>query len=83
MEKIKARREYGIFVGVNRRSNEFLIADEKGIRKARPIRRIPKEKLGEIRMRIEKYQKELLVKRGKERMRDLKNQRKLEERKKR
>eukprot|EP00973_Karenia_brevis_P049348 6845816-Karenia_brevis.AAC.1 len=42
LEKIKPRMEYGIFVGVNRKSNEFLIADEEGIRRVRSIRRIPK-----------------------------------------
>eukprot|EP00973_Karenia_brevis_P039235 5418123-Karenia_brevis.AAC.1 len=26
LEKIKARMEYGIFVGINRKSNEFLVA---------------------------------------------------------
>eukprot|EP00973_Karenia_brevis_P070602 9814652-Karenia_brevis.AAC.1 len=35
--------EYGIFVGVNRKSNEFLIADQEGIGRVRPIRRIPEE----------------------------------------
>eukprot|EP00973_Karenia_brevis_P092193 12411240-Karenia_brevis.AAC.1 len=43
MEKIKPRMEYGIFVGINRKSNEFLIATEEGIRKARTIKRIPKD----------------------------------------
>eukprot|EP00973_Karenia_brevis_P058224 8105965-Karenia_brevis.AAC.1 len=43
LEKIKPRMEYGIFVGVNRRSNEFLIAYEEGIRRVRSIRRIPEE----------------------------------------
>eukprot|EP00973_Karenia_brevis_P039145 5406214-Karenia_brevis.AAC.1 len=43
MEKIKSEFEYGIFVGVNRRSNEFLVADEEGIRRVRSIRRIPQE----------------------------------------
>eukprot|EP00973_Karenia_brevis_P059881 8335442-Karenia_brevis.AAC.1 len=43
LEKIKPRMEYGILVGVNRRSNAFLIADEEGIRRVRSIRRIPKE----------------------------------------
>eukprot|EP00973_Karenia_brevis_P081771 11337077-Karenia_brevis.AAC.1 len=31
MEKIKSKFEYGFCVGVNRRSNEFLVADENGI----------------------------------------------------
>eukprot|EP00973_Karenia_brevis_P072590 10083313-Karenia_brevis.AAC.1 len=35
--------EYGIFVGVNTKSDEFLIADEEGIRRVSSIRRIPKE----------------------------------------
>eukprot|EP00973_Karenia_brevis_P094081 12420629-Karenia_brevis.AAC.1 len=43
MEKIKSGWEYEIFVGVNRRSNELLIADEEGIRRVRSIKRIPKE----------------------------------------
>eukprot|EP00973_Karenia_brevis_P051198 7111157-Karenia_brevis.AAC.1 len=43
MENIKSKFGYGIFVGVNRRSNEFLVADVVGFRRARPIRRIPKE----------------------------------------
>eukprot|EP00973_Karenia_brevis_P020484 2813536-Karenia_brevis.AAC.1 len=44
MEKIKSRWGYGIFVGGNRKSSEFLIANEEGIRKSRSIRRIAKEK---------------------------------------
>eukprot|EP00973_Karenia_brevis_P018495 2535040-Karenia_brevis.AAC.1 len=43
LEKIKARMEYGIFVGVNRKSNEFLVATVEGVKKARTIKRIPKE----------------------------------------
>eukprot|EP00973_Karenia_brevis_P021175 2910711-Karenia_brevis.AAC.1 len=43
LEKIKPRMEYGMFVGANRKSNEFLIADEEGVRRVRSIRRIPKE----------------------------------------
>eukprot|EP00973_Karenia_brevis_P035878 4950824-Karenia_brevis.AAC.1 len=43
LEKINPRMKYGIFVGVNRKSNQFLIADEDGIRRVRSIRRIPKE----------------------------------------
>eukprot|EP00973_Karenia_brevis_P048619 6749798-Karenia_brevis.AAC.1 len=43
MEKIKSNLEYGIYVGVNRRSNELLIADEEGTRRVRSRRRIPKE----------------------------------------
>eukprot|EP00973_Karenia_brevis_P076449 10621736-Karenia_brevis.AAC.1 len=35
MEKFNARLGYGIFVGVNRRSNEFWIADEEEVRKAK------------------------------------------------
>eukprot|EP00973_Karenia_brevis_P067240 9350349-Karenia_brevis.AAC.1 len=35
--------EYGIFVGINRKSNEFLIATVEGIKKARTVKRIPKE----------------------------------------
>eukprot|EP00973_Karenia_brevis_P024220 3344372-Karenia_brevis.AAC.1 len=34
LEKIKAKFEYGILVGANRRSNEFLVADEEGVRRA-------------------------------------------------
>eukprot|EP00973_Karenia_brevis_P061036 8487532-Karenia_brevis.AAC.1 len=40
MEKIKPRMEYGIFVGVSRKSGEFLVSDKDGIRKVRTIRRI-------------------------------------------
>eukprot|EP00973_Karenia_brevis_P062009 8624313-Karenia_brevis.AAC.1 len=43
MEKIKPRMEYGIFVGINRKSNEFLVATVDGIKKSRTIKRIPKE----------------------------------------
>eukprot|EP00973_Karenia_brevis_P013555 1840926-Karenia_brevis.AAC.1 len=42
IEKIKPRMEYGIFVGINRKSNKFLIATVDGTRKARTIKRIPK-----------------------------------------
>eukprot|EP00973_Karenia_brevis_P080144 11117864-Karenia_brevis.AAC.1 len=35
--------EYGIMVGVNRKSNEFLISTVNGISKCRTIKRIPKE----------------------------------------
>eukprot|EP00973_Karenia_brevis_P002448 330544-Karenia_brevis.AAC.1 len=38
MEKIKPRMEYGIFVGVSRKSGEFLVSDKDGIRRA-PWRR--------------------------------------------
>eukprot|EP00973_Karenia_brevis_P061296 8525421-Karenia_brevis.AAC.1 len=43
LEKIKSRWEYGFFVGVNRRSNEFMISTVDGIVKSRSIKRIPKE----------------------------------------
>eukprot|EP00973_Karenia_brevis_P014117 1919536-Karenia_brevis.AAC.1 len=43
MEKIKPEFEYGIFAGVNKRSNEFLVVDEEGIRRVRSTKRIPKE----------------------------------------
>eukprot|EP00973_Karenia_brevis_P014292 1946788-Karenia_brevis.AAC.1 len=43
LEKIKARMEYVILVGINRKSNEFLVATVEGIKKARSIKRIPKE----------------------------------------
>ena len=43
MEKINARWEYGIFVGVKRASGEVWVATPDGIRKARSVKRIPKE----------------------------------------
>eukprot|EP00973_Karenia_brevis_P079394 11017991-Karenia_brevis.AAC.1 len=47
MEKIVSKFEYGVFVGVNWRSNEILVADE-GVRRVRSIRRTPREeKCGE------------------------------------
>eukprot|EP00973_Karenia_brevis_P018397 2522653-Karenia_brevis.AAC.1 len=35
--------ESGIFVGINRRSNEFLVSTVDGIKRSRTIKRIPKE----------------------------------------
>eukprot|EP00973_Karenia_brevis_P023329 3212314-Karenia_brevis.AAC.1 len=56
LEKIKSRCEYGIFVGVNRRSNEFLISTERGVLKVRSIERIPKgETWGEDNLRWVKW----------------------------
>eukprot|EP00973_Karenia_brevis_P039931 5512044-Karenia_brevis.AAC.1 len=43
MEKIKPRMECGIFVGINRKSNDFSIATVDGIRKSRTIKRRPNE----------------------------------------
>ena len=43
MEKLNARWEFGIFVGVRRSSNEFLISDKEGVRFVRSVRRIPLE----------------------------------------
>eukprot|EP00973_Karenia_brevis_P047218 6553378-Karenia_brevis.AAC.1 len=52
LEKIKSRWEYGIFIGVNRRSNEFLISTIKETVKVRSIKRIPQEeKWGEDNLR--------------------------------
>ena len=41
MEKINTRWEYGIFVGVRRRSGEVWLATKDGVVRARSIRRIP------------------------------------------
>ena len=43
-EKINARWEYGIFVGVRRKSNELWIVTVDGIVNVRSVRRIPLEK---------------------------------------
>ena len=43
MEKLNPRWEYGIFVGVKRKSGEVWIAKENGIVAARSVRRIPEE----------------------------------------
>jgi hypothetical protein len=43
MEKINARWEYGIFVGIKRASGEVWVATPEGIMKARSVKRIPKE----------------------------------------
>eukprot|EP00973_Karenia_brevis_P087872 12187265-Karenia_brevis.AAC.1 len=43
-EKIKSDWEYGIFVGINRKSNDFLISTEGGIKKSRFVRRLAKQK---------------------------------------
>ena len=43
MEKIKARWEPGIFVGVKRKSNEIMVSRPEGIWAVRPVRRIRKE----------------------------------------
>ena len=44
LEKINPRWEYGIFVGVRRRSNEIQVATKEGIVSVRSVRRIPVEK---------------------------------------
>ena len=43
MEKLNPRWEYGIFIGVRRRSGELWIATEDGLKKVRSVRRIPSE----------------------------------------
>ena len=43
MEKINSRWEFGIFVGVRRRSGEVWVAVEGKILSARSVRRIPVE----------------------------------------
>ena len=44
LEKIKARWDYGIFVGVRKVSNELLVATQDKVVMVRSIRRIPFEK---------------------------------------
>ena len=44
MEKMNERWQYGIFVGVRRRSNEPMIATKLGVVMARSVKRIPVEK---------------------------------------
>ena len=44
MEKINARWEEGIFVGVRRKSNELWMATKEGIISVRSVRRLPVEK---------------------------------------
>jgi hypothetical protein len=44
MEKINARWDYGIFLGVRRRSNEVWLATQDGIISIRTVRRIPMER---------------------------------------
>ena len=44
MEKLNARWEHGVFVGVKRRSNELMIATPDRIEYVRSIRRIPEER---------------------------------------
>eukprot|EP00973_Karenia_brevis_P035976 4963814-Karenia_brevis.AAC.1 len=56
LEKIKPRMEYGFFVGVNRKSDEFLISTVDGIRKCRTIKTTPKEeRSGEDNLRWVKW----------------------------
>ena len=43
MEKVNPRWEYGIFVGVRRKSGEVWLATKDGVKRARAVRRIPKE----------------------------------------
>ena len=42
-EKLNPRWEYGVFVGVRRRSGEVWVATKSGLVKARSVRRIPIE----------------------------------------
>ena len=45
LAKIRSRWEYGIFVGVRRRSGEFWVAvKEGGVRAVKTVRRIPEER---------------------------------------
>ena len=47
-EKINARWDYGIFVGIRRQSNELLVATKEGVVKVRSVKRIPiEERWGE------------------------------------
>lgn len=43
MEKINPRWEYGVFVGVQPRTGEVWVATKDGLKKARSVKRIPKE----------------------------------------
>ena len=43
MEKINSRWEYGIFVGVKRKSNQIMVATKEGIVFSRSVRRIVEE----------------------------------------
>ena len=43
LEKLNGKWEYGIFVGVRRRSGEVWVATKDGIEKARSVRRVPVE----------------------------------------
>ena len=43
MEKINPRWEYGIFVGIRRRSGEVMVSRPEGITMARSVKRIPLE----------------------------------------
>ena len=36
--------QYGIFVGIQQKSNEVLVATEEGVVKARTLKRLPEEK---------------------------------------
>ena len=44
LQKINARWDYGIFVGVRRQNNELMIANQVGVFYTRSIKRIPIEK---------------------------------------
>ena len=44
LQKINARWEYGIFVGVRKVSNELVVATKEGLKMVRSIRRMPFEK---------------------------------------
>ena len=44
LEKLNARWDYGIFVGVRRKSNEMLVVTEKGLEEVRSVRRLPEER---------------------------------------
>ena len=43
LEKLNARWEYGVLVGVRRRSNELMVVTKEEIEEVRSIRRIPVE----------------------------------------
>ena len=44
LQKIQPRWDFGIFIGVRRRSNEVMIATKEGILFVRSVKRIPFEK---------------------------------------
>ena len=46
LAKIESRWEFGICVGVRRRSNELIVSDFDGLHSVRSVRKIPYGKLG-------------------------------------